>query len=110
MIQRPPSSTRTDTFCPYTTLVRSSSVVPGIVSGGTVEVWGQALPLQGSAPDGHGEVFLRPENVRLVSVGEAGVDAVVQESTFLGSFRRTLVRTADGTFVDRKSTRLNSSH
>lgn len=76
-----------------------SSVVPGIVSGGTVEVWGQELPLQGSAPDGHGEVFLRPENVRLVSAGEAGVDAIVQESTFLGSFRRTLVRTADGTLV-----------
>jgi putative spermidine/putrescine transport system ATP-binding protein len=76
-----------------------SSVVPGIVSGATVEVWGQQLPLQGEAPDGHVEVFLRPENVRLVGAGEPGVDAVVQESTFLGSFRRTLARTADGSLV-----------
>ncbi len=76
-----------------------SSVVPGIVSGRTVEVWGRDLPLQGEAPDGHVEVFLRPENVRLAGADEPGVDAVVQESTFLGSFRRTLVRTADGTLV-----------
>ncbi len=76
-----------------------SSIVPGIVSGRTVEVWGTELPLQGEAPDGHGEVFLRPENVRLVGAGEPGVDAVVQESTFLGSFRRTLVRTTDGAMV-----------
>jgi putative spermidine/putrescine transport system ATP-binding protein len=76
-----------------------SSVVPGIVSGAMVEVWGHELPLQGDAPDGHGEVFLRPENLRLVGPGEPGIDAVVQESTFLGSYRRTLVRTADGTLV-----------
>ncbi|MFJ6653707.1 ABC transporter ATP-binding protein [Microbacterium sp. NPDC091313] len=76
-----------------------SSLVPGIVSGGTVEVWGQELPLQGDAHDGHNEVFLRPENVRIVAADAPGVDAVVQESTFLGSFRRTLVRTGDGTLV-----------
>ena len=76
-----------------------SSVVRGIVSGTTVEVWGHALPLQGDAADGHGEVFLRPENLRLVGPGDTGIDAVVQESTFLGSFRRTVVRAPDGTLV-----------
>jgi putative spermidine/putrescine transport system ATP-binding protein len=76
-----------------------SSLVPGIVSSGTVEVWGRDLPVQGDAADGHAEVFLRPENVRLVAADGPGVSAVVQESTFLGSFRRTLVRTEDGTLV-----------
>jgi putative spermidine/putrescine transport system ATP-binding protein len=77
-----------------------SSLVPGIVSGRTVEVWGRALPLQGDAPDGHSEVFVRPENVLLLAPDDAeGIAATVQESTFLGSFRRTLVRTADGTLV-----------
>jgi putative spermidine/putrescine transport system ATP-binding protein len=76
-----------------------SSLVPGVASGGSVEVWGQSLPLRGDAPDGHVEVFLRPENVRLVSTSEAGIGATVQESTFLGSYRRSLVRTDDGALV-----------
>lgn len=74
-----------------------SSMVPGTVSGDAVEVWSQRLPLQTPAADGAVEVFVRPENVRLVAAG--GVSATVQESTFLGSFRRTLVRTADGTLL-----------
>jgi putative spermidine/putrescine transport system ATP-binding protein len=76
-----------------------SSVVPGVVSGGALTVWGAPLPLQSAAADGEVDVFLRPENVRLVSADASGVDGVVQESTFLGSFRRTLVRTADGALV-----------
>ncbi|AZC14798.1 ABC transporter ATP-binding protein [Microbacterium sp. ABRD28] len=82
-----------------------SSVVPGTVAvtGDAVEVWGVPLPLrliEGAAPSaGEVEVFLRPENVRLAAADEAGVDAVVQESTFLGNSRRTLVHTADGSLV-----------
>lgn len=76
-----------------------SSVVPGVVSRGAVTVWGQRIPLLASESEGDVEVFLRPENVRLVAASEPGVDAAVQESTFLGSFRRTLVRTADGALV-----------
>ncbi|MGN6271491.1 MAG: ABC transporter ATP-binding protein [Protaetiibacter sp.] len=74
-----------------------SSLVPGLAQGTRVQVWGQTLPIRGDEVSGEVEVFVRPENVRFV--GEGGVDAVVQESTFLGSFRRTLVRTADGTMV-----------
>ncbi|CAI9393538.1 ABC transporter ATP-binding protein [Microbacterium sp. T2.11-28] len=75
-----------------------SSLVPGIVRGREVHVWSERLPLQfAPADDGPVEVFVRPENVRLVATG--GVTATVQESTFLGSFRRTLVRTGDGTLV-----------
>jgi putative spermidine/putrescine transport system ATP-binding protein len=73
-----------------------SSIVPGIVSSGTVTVWGQRLPLQAPVVDGPVEVFLRPENVRLSTEGVAGS---VQESTFLGSIRRTLVRLEDGSLV-----------
>ena len=76
-----------------------SSLVPGVVDGNEVVVWGQSLPLQAAAPDGHADVFVRPENVRIVEPAAPGVDALVQESTFLGSFRRTLVRTEDGTLV-----------
>lgn len=77
-----------------------SSIVRGTVAGDAVEVWGHRLPLQGPAEPGEVEVFIRPENVRLVAVDQPGVDAVVQESTFLGSFRRSVVRTADGTLLN----------
>jgi len=75
-----------------------SSLVPGVVREGAVDVWSERLPLQSAAvADGPVEVFVRPENVRLVAAG--GVPATVQESTFLGGYRRTLVRTADGTLL-----------
>ena len=76
-----------------------SSVVEGVVSGGCVTVWGQRVPLLAPEAEGDVEVFLRPENVRLVGATDPGVDAAVQESTFLGSYRRTLVRTPDGALV-----------
>jgi putative spermidine/putrescine transport system ATP-binding protein len=75
-----------------------SSMVPGEASGSTVTVWGVALPTQTDA-QGAVTVFLRPENVRFAAEGAPGVAAVVQESTFLGSIRRSLVRTDDGTLV-----------
>ncbi len=53
--------------------VGASSLVPGVVDGGTVEVWGRRLPLIAPAPDGACEVFVRPENIRLVGAGEDGV-------------------------------------
>lgn len=76
------------------------SAVPGIVDGDMVDVWGQEMPLAASAHDGHCEVLVRPEDVLLVDVdGGPGVDAVVEESTFLGGTRRTIVRAADGSLV-----------
>ncbi|QNO36850.1 ABC transporter ATP-binding protein [Protaetiibacter sp. SSC-01] len=74
-----------------------SSLVPGVADGAEVRVWEWTLPVAGEPVTGEVEVFVRPENVRLVASG--GVEAVVQESTFLGSFRRTLVRTTDGALV-----------
>jgi putative spermidine/putrescine transport system ATP-binding protein len=76
-----------------------SSRVAGIATGANVTVMGQEVPLREPVPAGPVEVYLRPENLRLVGATEPGTDAIVAESSFLGSFRRTLVRTADGTQV-----------
>lgn len=75
-----------------------SSVVSGVAEGDHVVVWGQRLPLRAPA-DGPVDVFLRPENVHFASEADAATDALVQESTFLGSMRRTLVRTESGELV-----------
>ncbi|HEV7566759.1 MAG TPA: ABC transporter ATP-binding protein [Microbacteriaceae bacterium] len=71
--------------------------VPGVVSGGTVELLGQRLPLvQPDAPDGAVRVYLRPEHVTLSS---SGIPATVVTSSFLGSLRRTNVRLEDGSVI-----------
>ncbi|MFS0852888.1 ABC transporter ATP-binding protein [Microbacterium sp. 179-I 3D4 NHS] len=75
-----------------------SSIVPGVADGDHVVVWGQRLPLQTPA-DGPVDVYLRPENVFFCSEADAATDALVEESTFLGSMRRTLVRTESGDLV-----------
>ena len=75
-----------------------SSVVRGLADGATVRVWGAEIPLQLPAT-GEVDVLLRPENVRLVEPAGAAVTGSVEESMFLGSMRRTLVRTEDGLLV-----------
>jgi putative spermidine/putrescine transport system ATP-binding protein len=85
---------------PYVaSFVGLSSVVAGHASGGSVTVWGAVLPVQGDAVEGPVEALLRPENVRLSGQADAAASGTVQESTFLGSMRRTLVRAEDGTLV-----------
>ncbi|MDF2990048.1 MAG: spermidine/putrescine transporter ATP-binding protein [Microbacterium sp.] len=79
--------------------VGSSSLVPGEVSGERVTVWGQSLPLVAPATDGACEVFVRPENLRIADPDATGIDAVVEQSTFLGSVRRSTLRVADGSLV-----------
>ncbi|TFV98119.1 ABC transporter ATP-binding protein [Leifsonia flava] len=71
-----------------------SSIVPGTVVGDRVHAVGSTLPLIGGHADGPVDVFIRPESVSLS--GADGVPATVQESTFLGSIRRTLLLTSDG--------------
>ncbi|MFD5224560.1 ABC transporter ATP-binding protein [Microbacterium sp. NPDC058342] len=72
-----------------------SSVVAGDAEGDHVTVWGRRLPLQTPA-DGAVEVYLRPENVVFAEEADAAATGTVEESTFLGSMRRTVVRTASG--------------
>ena len=76
-----------------------SSRVPGTARAGKVNLLGLDLEPQAPVPDGPVEVYLRPENLRLVSSAEAGVTGEVVESSFLGSFRRTLVQTPDGSLL-----------
>ena len=81
---------------PYVaSFVGLSSLVPGVASGDTVTVWGRALPLQ-QEHVGAVDVFIRPEDVRLVSPADGDTAGIVQESTFLGSLRRTVVKTTTG--------------
>ncbi|MFT4158287.1 MAG: ABC transporter ATP-binding protein [Microbacterium sp.] len=75
-----------------------SSVVQGIADGDHVTVWGQRLPLQSPAT-GPVDVYLRPENVFFAAGADAATEGLVEESTFLGSMRRTLVRTESGELV-----------
>ena len=80
-----------------------SSALPGLATGSSVTVWGTRLPIQGDPAEGPVEALVRPENVRVApdtsSASDAGVSAQVEESTFLGSFRRTVLRTTDGIMV-----------
>lgn len=69
-----------------------SSVLPAFVADGAAQVLGVTLPVLDETTDGPAEVFVRPENVRL----GGPIAAIVQESTFLGSMRRTLLRTESG--------------
>ena len=75
-----------------------STVVSGVAEGDRVVVWGQSLPLRAPA-EGPVDVYLRPENVHFAAEEDAAIDALVEESTFLGSMRRTLVRTESGELV-----------
>ncbi|WP_058613837.1 ABC transporter ATP-binding protein [Microbacterium testaceum] len=75
------------------------NAVPGIVDGSIVEVWGREVPLARPAADGHCEVIVRPENVLVIGSDDPGMDAVVEATTFLGSARRSTVRTSDGVQV-----------
>ncbi|MGM7697867.1 ABC transporter ATP-binding protein [Microbacterium sp. A84] len=75
-----------------------SSIVSGIASGGRVTVWGRDLPTNTPA-EGKVEVHLRPENLRFAGEADASTSGIVEESTFLGSIRRTLVKTDSGELV-----------
>ncbi|QJU53984.1 ABC transporter ATP-binding protein [Herbiconiux sp. KACC 21604] len=99
--------------------VGQTNRLPGVVSGGAVELDGVRLPLiDASTPDGEVVAFVRPEDLGL-AVAEAGAvagDGAVAASgagshsgdglpvevvatSFLGSYRRTSVALEDGTVV-----------
>src|SRR3546814_19093639 len=103
MIRRPPRSTRTDTLFPYTTLFRA---VAPLVAGHAAVVQRSGA---GRAVAGVRVVEERPGQA--VAVGD--LPGGLEESVFLfGLHRAQLVargRVGD-VVLDRKSTRLNSSH
>src|SRR3546814_15441369 len=101
MVRRPPRSTRTDTLLPYTALVRSRR-------------WRRRPKrrVHTPAPRGRGITSIRHHVLALLA--EAG-DAEGHDVARFQVDRRLLAhadagRRAGGDDVDRKSTRLNSSH
>src|SRR3546814_15612970 len=91
MIRRPPRSTRTDTLFPYTTLFRS----PGVGLGGDV----------------HGEADEFAQHRQRRAGRARGVAAASRVAVPHADEENLLLREGDLVVgVDRKSTRLNSSH
>src|SRR3546814_4738827 len=101
MSRRPPRSTRTDTLCPYTTLVRSVDhagwiIMALIAVGGIAAYIGLRSPL-------------------MIRALEVAIDTPSQGSSALWLTVKNRSRTKiEGVQThltrDRKSTRLNSSH
>src|SRR3546814_18198503 len=104
MIRRPPRSTRTDTLFPYTTLFRSGDGEPGRREDH------EALP-----EARHTELGGDPRRPRQHPLS-SGVHRLAVRPATLAGRRRLLARRhrgGRGTLggrLDRKSTRLNSSH
>src|SRR3546814_6588058 len=105
MIRRPPRSTRSDTLFPYTTLFRSHLVQD---IGREILGYAQIKALQAGAHAGDGAMV----------VGALYIDGPVKAAFPLGDvvgdvgheIRIAAFRLAHPTVLDRKSTRLNSSH
>src|SRR3546814_1452157 len=111
MIRRPPRSTRTDTLFPYTTLFRSAAVpsFTTLLPGGALATFAVDVLYRS---DRYVDVDLAPEkrqrqttevNARIVLGSRRG-------SWLLSLAARNLTREVIVDQVDRKSTRLNSSH
>src|SRR3546814_17641466 len=101
MIRRPPRSTRTDTLFPYTTLCRSENQAARRLTKDEAEVLRNQLDdILANADDGvlTGQKY---QAVRTALRKAEGNDK-------LGMAVRELRQTLDD--IDRKSTRLNSSH
>ncbi|MFJ8789312.1 ABC transporter ATP-binding protein [Streptomyces sp. NPDC102462] len=76
--------------------VGTMSRIPGTLAGDTVDVLGQRLPVDGTAPAAtEVDVLVRPEAVR-VSADETGT-ARIAATAFLGAVVRVTVGLADGT-------------
>src|SRR3546814_6199371 len=110
MIRRPPRSTRTDTLFPYTTLFRSPFGLSRGTAEGSAVLMGEQLiglpearlrPLRGK---GAGFVFQQPLSALTPHLR---IGAQLAESIGTHDRQRLAEALAD---VDRKSTRLNSSH
>ncbi|MDR1237390.1 MAG: ABC transporter ATP-binding protein [Propionibacteriaceae bacterium] len=79
--------------------VGMSSLVPTTLRAGRAVIWGSEVGVVGEAADGDYLAFIRPESVHFAAATEPSVTGVVETSTFLGSFRRSAVRLADGSLV-----------
>ena len=75
-----------------------SNRLDAVLTDGSVEVHGATLAVLGAPqPDGPVIAFVRPEDIVIDPAGT--IDATVLTSSFLGSLRRTVVATADGSHL-----------
>src|SRR3546814_15375621 len=100
MIPRPPGSTRTDPLLPYPTLFRSGGLVPLLI----VLALGQRLVLE--------RLLVVAQIGRVVGIGhgEAGRQVGVEQPCAFELVQPRQVLDRVEAEIDRKSTRLNSSH
>src|SRR3546814_4280834 len=103
MIRLPPRAKRTDTLFPYTTLFRSFfGRLANFVNG---ELWGRATTVPWAIIfPGSGTMDPRHPS----QLYEAGLEGLLMMAILAYFFWRTDARYKPG--LDRKSTRLNSSH
>src|SRR3546814_13411291 len=100
MIRRPPISTRTDTLFPYTTLFRSKEVVIGTA----VMRIGENSRTVASA------VAARLVEINASLPTDVVVQPVLDRTSLVNSTIKTVSKNLIEGALDRKSTRLNSSH
>src|SRR3546814_3326279 len=115
MIRRPPRSTLTDTLFPYTTLFRSllldetggdyGRAAGAAESSASIPALLGTLPLGLALTDRDGRFrFMNQAFCRAASIGEG--EEVLYPSDLVMEDEKAMVADA----IDRKSTRLNSSH
>src|SRR3546814_20163786 len=107
MIRRPPRSTRTDTLFPYTTLFRS---LPAAVERAEQVLGGDDVVVEEHLVEV--EVVLGHERAEgpAGDAGCVGGDEQAADPLVLGRVRVGPHEGEDDVGIDRKSTRLNSSH
>src|SRR3546814_15904401 len=112
MIRRPPRSTRTDTLFPYTTLFRSPDARAADIEwlGDLWNDYGAGVGKGRKLPENTADIYVRQFASGLTANGGdaaayAKTSGLVTSVETLEQFRKRM-----GAQVDRKSTRLNSSH
>src|SRR3546814_17061893 len=94
MIRRPPTSTRTYTLFPYTTLCRSEDVSPIRFVADPAEIAERAQRVQGARDDGFGKAqYVRQSAHRMRAGGE--IDQPHQGHMAVGEIRMTGPHIAD---------------
>src|SRR3546814_3022367 len=104
MIRRPPRSTRTDTLFPYTTLFRSFRLGDEAKHRGSPQTLRRFGDDEGSRAHAFG-LHLLDHFLQRIGRSQNGYAA-----QFHANVGAAVVQNADGPELDRKSTRLNSSH
>src|SRR3546814_12243295 len=98
MNRRPPRTTRTNTYIPYTTLFRSRTSLEALFREARRSALGQSWAYGEAVAAQHGQTVER-------HVVMAGAEPLALLQAFRKSYRHLGI-----TRIDRKSKRLNSSH